>query len=260
MAKLLLTPQAQTELKNLPLFEQEQTRLAFQHLTRGTICGLKLWGSSEVYAFETPWGAHILYRLAGDELHVLGVEPGGNLALPSRRLKLAAVVLAGGHDEYTSSVPMSALADSFLNAGIDDVVMVVGQAYDSIRQELENREVILIANPDYDDCLSRSLRCGLKMLAPDTRAVFLSLGNRPFITPNTVTSVIRAFKTHATPIVVPAHDQMRGHPVLFDTCLLPELMQARGTCGGRAVLAHHDKELTQIELADTGVLERVWVN
>ena len=260
MGKLLFTTQAQAELQALPLFEREHTHLALRHLAQGKIHGLKLWGLEDVYTMETPWGAHVLYRRAANELQVLSLESGRKLSLPSRHLKLAAVVLAGGHDEYTASMPLSTLADSFLNAGIDDVVMVVGQAYDNIRRELENREVTLVANPEYDDCLSRSLRCGLRLLAPNTRAVFLSLGNRPFITADTVTSVIRAFKTHDTPIIVPAHDQMRGHPVLFDTSLLPELMQARGTCGGRAVLAHHDKELTQIEFSDTGVLERVWVN
>jgi len=54
---------------------------------------------------------------------VLGVESGHELPLPPRHLKLAAVVLAGGQDEYTTSMPLSALADSFIHAGIDDVVM-----------------------------------------------------------------------------------------------------------------------------------------
>jgi CTP:molybdopterin cytidylyltransferase MocA len=258
--KIFLTPQACTELKALPAFEREHTHLALQQLASGAITGFKLWGHGEIYAFETPWGAHLLYRRSGDVLQLLVIETGRSPSLPIRHLKLAAVVLAGGQDEYTASIPLSTLADSFLNAGIDDVVMVVGRAYDSVRRELGNKDITLVANPEFDDCLSRSLRRGLMMLAPDTRAVFLSLGNRPFVTSDTVTQVIRAFKTHDTPIIVPAHDRMRGHPVLFDTCLLPELMQARGACGGRAVLAHHNKELTQIELADTGVLERVWTN
>jgi molybdenum cofactor cytidylyltransferase len=92
------------------------------------------------------------------------------------------------------------------------------------------------------------------------RAVLLSLGNRPFITPQTVTSLIRAFKTKKTPVIVPAHGHMRGHPVLFDTRLLPELLRAEGNCGGRAVLAHHRAETTEIDINDTGVLEKVWTN
>jgi CTP:molybdopterin cytidylyltransferase MocA len=260
VARVLLTTQACAELASLSRLEQEHSRHMLGHLAAGGVSGTKLWGHDDVFTVETPWGVRFLYRAGRDGLQVLGIESGHRLPIIPARLKLAAVVLAGGHDDYASSMPLSALTDSFLTAGIDDVVVVVGDAYDSVRRELEHSDVTLVANPEYDDCLSRSLRCGLRMLAPNTRAVLLSLGNRPFITPETVTRVIRAFKTHDTPIIVPAHDQMRGHPVLFDTCLLPELMQARGACGGRAVLAHHDKDLTQIELADTGVLERVWVN
>jgi len=260
MARLLLTPQASAELIALPAYEQEQTRRALGHIAAGETPGVRLWGHEDIFTLETPWGAHLLYRIAGDDVQVLGIESGRVLPFLTSRLKLAAVVLAGGLDSYAGARPFAALADSFITAGIDDVVMVVGQAYDSARRELENRDVTLVANPEYDNCLSRSLRYGLRMLAADTRAVLLSLGNRAFITPDIVTRVIRAFKTHTTPIIVPAHDQMRGHPVLFDTRLLPELMQARGECGGRSVLAHHLKDLTQIELGDAGVLERVWVN
>ena len=260
MVKILLTPQARAELSFLPDFEQKHTQIALKHLATGVMSSLKLWGQDEVYVAETPWGARLLYRLIGKELQVLSIESSRSMPLPLRHIRLAAVVLAGGRDNYTASMPLSSLADSFLEAGIDDVVMVVGRAYDNVRRDLENRDITLVSNPDYDDCLSRSLRYGLRMLSSDTRAVLLSLGNRPFVTADTVTRVIRAFKTHDTPIIVPVHDRMRGHPVMFDTRLLPELMQARGICGGRTVLEHHSKECTQIELSDTGVLERVWVN
>jgi molybdenum cofactor cytidylyltransferase len=98
------------------------------------------------------------------------------------------------------------------------------------------------------------------MLSPNTRAVLLSPGNRPFITSQIITSLIRAYKTQGSSIIVPAHDQMRGHPVLFDTRLVPELMRAQGSCGGCSVLAHHQKESVQIEIADAGILEKVWTN
>jgi len=260
VAKLLTTPQALAEFNALPISERKNIRIALARLADGVISGIKLWGQDDVFALEAPHGGRFLYRLAGNTIQVLGIESDQYFSASPSRLKLAAVVLAGGYTTYQKAISVKTLADSFLAAGIDDVVIVVNSYLDNARQEFKYHNVTLVASTERDDCLAHSLRCGLRLLTPDTRAVLLSLGNRPFITPGIITSVIRAFKTRASPIVVPAHEQMRGHPVLFDTCLVPELMRAHGNAGGRAVLAHHNKELTQIEIPDAGVLERVWVN
>jgi CTP:molybdopterin cytidylyltransferase MocA len=257
---LKLTSQAMAELSSLDESDRRCFQRLLEQLASGSTSGLRLWGHEEVFSAETPSGLRTLYRLKDTEIQVLGIEAGSRIYVQPSRLRLSAVVLAGGQDSYAGSRPLSSITDSFIDAGIDDVVVVVGRAYDSARRELEHRNITLVANPEYDDCMSRSLRCGLKMLPADTSAVLLSLGNRPFITAEIITRLIRAFKTHTTPIIVPAHDRMRGHPVMFDSCLLPELMQARGSCGGRAVLQHHPAELTQVEFPDAGVLERVWVN
>ena len=260
MPRLLLTPQALAEFATLPPAEQIFVRHELGQLASGRASGIRLWGQDELYTLETFSGTRFLYRVIGDELQVLGIDGSAAVPAPSPRLHLAAVVLAAGHDGYSDTLSLSGLADSFLGAGIDDIIMVVGGHADIARRELKHKDVTLVVNPEYDDCISRSLRYGLRMLSPGTRAVMLSPGNRPFITADIVTRLIRAFKTHTSTVVVPSHAQMRGHPVLFDTRLVPELMRAHGSCGGRAVLAHHGNELTQIDIDDAGVLERVWTN
>ncbi|MCL2149563.1 MAG: nucleotidyltransferase family protein [Dehalococcoidia bacterium] len=260
MAKLLLTIQASTELDLLPPLECTHIRSTLIRLVKHRTSGIKLWGQDEIYTMETPWGTRVLYRLFEDDVQVLDIEPSRQMNNPLARLKLAAVVLAGGQSAHPEAIPFRTLADSFLAAGINDVVVVVSHSYGNAFKELQYHDVTLVTIDEHAGCLSHSLRCGLRFLAPNTQAVLLSLGNRPFVTQDIVTRVIRAFKTHATPIVVPIIDKTRGHPVLFDTCLLPELMKARGDVGGRAVLKHHNKELTQIEVTDTGIMERAWVN
>lgn len=258
--RLKFTSQAASELSSLAESDRRSFRRFLEQLAAGSADGLRLWGHEDLFSAETGSGVRTFYRLKDSEIQLLGVEGSSKIYFQPYRMHLSAVVLAGGQDAGAGSIPLSSIADSFIDAGIDDVVVVVGGAYDSARRELEHRNVTLVANPEYDNCLSRSLRYGLKMVPSDTKAVLLSLGNRPFITAEIITGLIRAFKTHATPIIVPAHDRMRGHPVLFDSSLLPELMRARGACGGRGVLQHHHGELTQIEFPDAGVLERMWVN
>jgi molybdenum cofactor cytidylyltransferase len=259
MNRLRLTPQACGDLKALSPLEMRAMRQVLNQLQIDPARGLKLLGPDELSLWRMAGGGGVIYRFTDDEIQVVSLKS-ESIITGSRRLHLAAVVLAGGHAAYADTLPFSGVVDSFLDAGIDDLILVVGDHAERARQELQNKEVTLVVNPEYDDCLSRSLRYGLKMLVPGTRAVMLALGNRPYITPEIVRRLIRAFKTNYSPVIVPSHDQMRGHPVLFDTCLLPELLKAHGSMGGRCVIERHAQEMTRIEIADAGVLEKVWVN
>jgi len=260
VANLLLTHQASAELGALPLFRQEDVRDSLARLATGDICGTKLWGQDDVFTIETLRGGRFLYRFSGNDIQVLCIDSPQSTSAPQTRLKLAAVVLAGGYNPDIRTVSLKAIAGSFIAAGIDDIVIVTHDRCDNISQEFKYHNITLVASAEDDDCLSHSLRRGLRLLTPNTKAVLLSLGNRPFVTPGIVTSIIRAFKTRAAPIVVPAYDKMRGHPVLFDACLLPELMRTRGNIGGRRVLERHSKDLARVEIPDTRTLERVWTN
>ena len=260
MAKLFFTHQASTEFKALPPLMHKHVTDALTCLVSDKTFGIKLWGHNDIFSVELPYGERFIYRLSGDDIQVLCMETPPQTNIAPSRLKLAAIVLAGGNNTHTKAVSLGTIADTFVAAGIDNVVMVIDHSYDNVRQEFKYRNITLVTNSERNDCLSRSLRRGLRLLAPNTDAVFLSLGNRPFITTEIITSVIRAFKAKPAPIVVPAYSHMRGHPVLFDSRLLPELMQARGNAGGRAVLARYNGELTQIEIPDAGVLERAHNN
>jgi CTP:molybdopterin cytidylyltransferase MocA len=259
MNRLRLTPQACVDLKTLSPAELKAMRQVLNQLQIDPARGLKLLGPDELSLWRMAGEGGVIYRFTSGEIQVVSLKSESITTAP-RRLHLAAVVLAGGHTAYADTLPFSGMVDSFLDAGIDDLIMVVGDHAESARQELRHKEVTLVVNPEYDNCLSRSLRYGLKMLAPGTRAVMLSLGNRPYVTSEIVRRLIRAFKTNNSPVIAPSHGQMRGHPVLFDTCLLPELLKAHGSMGGRCVIERHAQEMTRIEIDDAGVLEKVWAN
>ncbi len=261
MYKVMLTAQAYNALMGLPSSLIESTTQALNHLETNPVSGLKLWGQEGLYLRQTIDDTRIIYRIEEREVQVLSIQAErSTLPLQPSRLRIAAVVLAAGHTGYSNTMPLAGIADSFLSVGVDDIIMVVGDHAEQAKQELCHRNVKLVINTDYGNSLSKSLRFGLKMLTPQTRAVMLALGNRPFITPEIILKIIRAYKTSKTTLIVPTYSQMRGHPVLFDTCLVPELLKAQGRVGGRAVIEHHIKELTQIDIGDAGILERIWAN
>ena len=261
MYKLMLTPQAAADISNISEFEAGFVRKSLEKLQMDPHLGLKLWGQDEMHLYQTLTDARIVYRLSSAEIQVLGVTSQQAPApVIDTHPHISALVLAAGHTAYADTMPFSSLAETFLSSGVDDLIIVVGDHAEQARAELSRKNVTIVVNNDFSDGLSKSLRGGLKMLQSATSAIMLSLGNRPFVSREVIAALIKAYREGGSKVVVPSYSQMRGHPVIFDAKLLPELLKVRGNAGGRDVIKHHFKELTQVDVADAGVLERTWLN
>jgi molybdenum cofactor cytidylyltransferase len=253
--KILLSKQAYSNLISLSPRERLSISNSLLQLSRNPKLGLKLWGRESWYLYETFMETKIVYRLSGEQVQVLAIKAIPEHPVPLR-VRVSAVVLAAGRTDYGHSLPISHVTEAFLAAGVDDLIVVLGYQAEQAKKALQNQEVKIVVNPDYEHGLSKSLRFGLKIVPRDTVAVLLTLGNRPYIKPKLINSLVRAYKQEQAPIVVPTYLQMRGHPVIFDNILIPELLKTRGDVGGRGVLQHHSQELKQVEVEDAGILER----
>jgi CTP:molybdopterin cytidylyltransferase MocA len=257
----MLTPQAAADISGMAAREAHIARQSLAMLRINPALGLKLWGQDDLYLFQTINDDRIIYRMISCEIQVLSITPqAAALGVIDYRSRISGLVLAAGHTAYADTMPFSNLAETFLSAGVDDLIMVVGDHADQARAELKRKDVTIVVDTDYEEGLSKSLRHGLRMLPSETSAVMLSLGNRPFVSREVVSRLIQAYREGGSRVVVPSYSQMRGHPVIFDALLLPELLKVRGNAGGRDVIKHHIKELTQVDVGDAGVLERTWLN
>jgi CTP:molybdopterin cytidylyltransferase MocA len=257
----MLTPQAAADVSDMAQHEAHIVRQNLAKLQTNPLLGLKLWGQDDLYVYQTIMDTRIVYRLISGEMQVLAVTPqAAQFEIASDRQRISGLVLAAGHTAYAETMPFSNLAETFLSAGVDDLIMVVGDHAEQARAELNRKNVIIVVNNDFSEGLSKSLRHGLKMLPAGASAVMLSLGNRPFVSREVVSRLIQAYRQGGSRVVLPSYSQMRGHPVIFDAVLLPELLKVRGNAGGRDVIKHHIKELTQVDVGDAGVLERIWLN
>jgi len=254
MNEVFLSTQAYSSLISLSAEERLLLGKALLQLKGNPQHGLRLWGSSDLYLYQTVTDSRIIYRIHRGQVQVLAIKAAPQPPSTSRA-RISAVILAAG--KSGSRLPLSDVTQSLLNAGIDDLVVVLGGHAEPAKRALRNKDVKVIVNPDYRHGISRSLRSGLKILSQDAQAVMLALGNRPFVKPEVVKQIIRTYKSQQAPIIVPTYSHIRGHPVMFDTLLIPELLKARGNSGGRGVLRHHSQEMRQVEVDDADILRSV---
>lgn len=206
----------------------------------------------------------IVYRFAAGRVEVLALKC---VPLSSGRERVAAVILAAGKEEVAGLplllCPIGGLPlicrviDLFASCGVDEVIAVLGHRAEEVKEALKDRDVKVVVNHDYEKGLSRSLRCGLQIVSPVASAVVVSLGNLPFVSCDTVRHLLSEYRQGRKSIVAPVCGRRRGHPVIFDVSLIPELLRVRGNRGGRTVIKRHRGDLMEVPVEDPGIFTQL---
>jgi molybdenum cofactor cytidylyltransferase len=170
---------------------------------------------------------------------------------------IGAVVLAAGASSRVGvpkwSLPVSPDGPSFL-----DAILATLRAVDvsAVRVVVAPGAAPLegaVVNPEPARGMLSSVQCGLRALPPDVGAVLLWPVDHPLVTTATVREMLRARSDGNPPVVVPTFEGRRGHPVLFDARVLPELLAADPGVGARAVVhAHRDRR--ELPVLDRGIV------
>ena len=180
------------------------------------------------------------------------------------RNKVTAIVLAAGFSQrMTRFKPLLPLGDgtvvarvvkTYRDAGIADVVVVVGHCAAQMRQAVNALAVRCVENADYGRGMFTSVQAGIRALPPDGEAFFVHPVDIPLVRTQTIGRLLRAMRGGAHTVVYPAFDGRRGHPPLIDAGLAPRILQWPGTGGLRGFLQGHDGQSFDLAVADEAVL------
>jgi len=146
---------------------------------------------------------------------------------------------------------------AFVDAGLEPVVVVLGHERELITPALLGLRISLVANPDYEQGMSRAMVRGLGTLDDDIAAAVIGVADQPLLRPGTIRSLVDAYADGRPAIVAPLYAGRRGNPVLFDRRLFPELLAVTGDQGGRSVVERHAAEARWVEVGDPGEIEDV---
>jgi molybdenum cofactor cytidylyltransferase len=182
------------------------------------------------------------------------------------------VVLAGGtSSRFGDANKLLAVLDgdplvvhatrTLRDAGLTEVVVVVGHESEAVRAVLSDCDVRVVENPDYERGQSTTVERGVDAVAPGSEddtpdaALFLP-GDMPSVDPATVALLVDAYRAGLGTAVAAAHDGRRGNPVLFDRRHFDALRAVEGDVGGRPVLVDSDTAAL-VETDDPGVVADV---
>ena len=176
-------------------------------------------------------------------------------------MRTAAVVPAAGSGErfggpklqtdIRGKMLIERTVGSLRDAGIDDIVLVIGPETGTL---LESRDVRVVVNPDPSRGMFSSLQAGLEDIIAD--AILVLPGDMPFVLPSTIRSLVQVFETRGG-IVSPRCGGKRGHPVVLPPLLQQEILEADAGSTLHHVLNVHRDLRIDLDVLDRGVLRDV---
>jgi molybdenum cofactor cytidylyltransferase len=169
----------------------------------------------------------------------------------SSRMGRAQATLPAG-DGHTF---LTRIVHTFLDAGVDDVIVVVGHDADAIAASFSQSGLParFVVNREYDQGQWSSLVAGLAAVdRPGIAAVLVTLVDVPLVSAATVRAVIDRYRQQHPPIVRPTSGTRHGHPLLIDRSLFNALRAADPSAGAKPVVRAHASSAGDIEIADEG--------
>ena len=115
---------------------------------------------------------------------------------------------------FGESTIVETVVDGMLGAKFDEVIVVVGHCAAQIQEQLAERPIKIVFNPDYHAGMLTSAQAGIRALK-ESDAFALMLVDQPFITAALIDQVIDAYVRTDKGIALPSYNYKRGHPVIF---------------------------------------------
>jgi molybdenum cofactor cytidylyltransferase len=153
-------------------------------------------------------------------------------------LRTGAVVLAAGkssrmgENKLLLMVGGRTVLDRLLDAltqAVDEVVVITGNNPEPIRAIASAHGVRVAHNPNHEKGMTTSFQAGLRDVG-GVDAVFLVLGDQLGLAPELLRRMAAAMEDVPSAIIVsPIHNGKRGHPVLFRSSLITEILALTGS-------------------------------
>ena len=176
------------------------------------------------------------------------------------KLEVSAVLLAAGMSSRMGSckqlLPLGGrpfvvrCLDSINQAGIKDVVVVVGACLEDVVDAVCSLPVRIVVNPDPDSDMASSARLGVKAVSRAATGVFVCLSDHPLVSPGTYRSLMLRHAREPEAILVPVHAGRKGHPTLFPYRLLDGMTETQTL---RDVIGAHPELIRLVDVPDGGV-------
>lgn len=182
-----------------------------------------------------------------------------------RREMISALILAAGQSKrmgqpkmllpWGPTTVLGRVISTFQQAGIDDIVVVVGGAREEVEKIVHEGGARSVFNAEFANGeMLTSMQRGIEAQLPHAQATLIALGDQPQIQEGTVRSICARFESHKSRLIVPSFQMRRGHPWLVEKSLWKEILEMDLQKSPRDFLNQHVEEIDYVQVQTSSIL------
>lgn len=136
-----------------------------------------------------------------------------------------------------------------LNSSCRPVIVILGAYDNEIKPDIENEDVSVFQNPQWEEGMASSIRLGIEVLQktePAVLDVILMVCDQPFADTDLLNDMINKKAITGKEIIACSYSNTLGVPVLFDKKFFPDLLQLQGEEGAKKLIMQHEELVAEI--------------
>jgi molybdenum cofactor cytidylyltransferase len=158
--------------------------------------------------------------------------------------------------EWGGKTVIEQVTDVLSIAGINEIVVVAGELVGEIGKVLAGKNINVVFNHKYANGeMTDSLKIGLNSVSKEMDAALVTLGDQPFIKPETVKAIIHAYQATEKAILMPSINNKRGHPWIIRKDMWPEILSIETPQTMRDLFHSKEDQIGYVLVDDPGVIE-----
>jgi molybdenum cofactor cytidylyltransferase len=177
---------------------------------------------------------------------------------------ISAIVLAAGESKrmgrpkqllpFRGSTLLGQITENLLQSQAAEIIVVLGYQAEKIIPQIAPEPVKIVVNPDFDQGMSSSIKCGLSHISEAADGVMIVLGDQPLIEKETIDLLIEKHRQSEHGIILPVYEGIRGHPVIFKMKYKDELLRLTGDIGGKQIVERHPSDVLEVAVDSQSVV------
>ena len=137
------------------------------------------------------------------------------------------------------------IVEKVLDLKVDKIICVT--QYEEIKESLLNTNINVVMNENSSLGISSSIKLGINFDKNADGYMFM-VCDQPFISRETLNSVIDNFINGDKGIICVAYGDNKGNPVIFSKRYIDELLSLEGDNGGKRILREHLNDLSIVDV------------
>lgn len=135
----------------------------------------------------------------------------------------------------------------------NNIIVVLGANAGLIQSRLNESEITIETNNDWQSGISSSIQAGIKALPEDTEAVMILLCDQPLLEQSSLKKLIDLWQQRTNSIVASEYLDTLGVPAIFPATFFSQLESLQGDKGAKQLLMSMQEQVLTLSVPEAGI-------